>query len=509
MKASMTETVTLHSEAATEEFAKTLALWLRPGYTLHLTGDLGAGKSTLARALIRAVANNTTLEVPSPTFSLVQNYSDLRVPIAHADLYRLSGPNDVAALGLDDLIRDHALIVEWPDRLGGRTFSEHHLALALEGRGDRRSIKVNPSGKWQSALARNALIERFLKTAGIDQHSRMFLLGDASSRRYETVPWHGQSALLMDMPERSDHAIVRNGKSYSALVHLADEIGAVLAINRHLSSMGYSAPEIYHAERASGLAIIELLQGEVHGDMMRRGDDVSEPMHAAVAVLADMARQAWPRQVATGEGADHTIADFDLEALLYEVDLMPSWFWPQLYGVAAAPSIHQSFDNVWRALLPATFEAEPMWVLRDYHSPNLLWLRDRAGLQRTGIIDSQDAVMGNAAYDLVSLVQDARVDVALELQNKLFAAYLDLRQSQGGFDVTAFTRDFATLGAQRATRLLGTFTRLSKRDGKHHYLQHRPRVARYLVRNLAHPHLAPLKAWYERNLPEVLALASS
>ncbi len=332
-------------------------------------------------------------------------------------------------------------------------------------------------------------------------------MGDASLRRYESLHDGTSIALLMDMPERSDKRIVRHGKSYSALVHLADDIRPVIAVNSYLHGLGYSAPRIEVCDQHQGFAVIEHLQGEVHGTMMVRGDDMTEPMSAAVAVLADMARQAWPRKVPAHGGFEHLIADFDIDALLAETDLLPSWFWPHLHGREAPPDAHQSFEDVWRAVLPLTFTADRMWVLRDFHSPNLIWMPQREGLQRTGLIDTQDAVMGNATYDLASLLQDARVDVDFSMQHALYDHYVTLRQAGGSFDAVGFGRDYAILGAQRASRLLGTFTRLSKRDGKHQYLQHRPRVARYLVHNLQHVALKPVLHWYEHNLPEVLALA--
>jgi N-acetylmuramate 1-kinase len=498
--------VTLPSLEATEQFAQMLALWLRPGFAIYLQGDLGAGKSTIARGVIRAIAGEPDLEVPSPTFSLVQSYDTLRVPVLHVDLYRLANVSEVASLGLDDLAHDHALLVEWPERLEGLALSQNVLSLAIAGEGGTRHIAVDSTGNWHCCLARDAVIGTFLAGAGIQGNSRSFLQGDASTRRYETVAWNSGKAVLMDMPARSDPAIIKHGKSYSALVHLADEITPVLAVNQHLAHLGYSAPKVFAGDRDQGLAVIEYLDGEVHGDMMRRGDDMLEPMLSAVDVLADMAGREWPRTVVTGSGFRHNLPDFDTDAQLFEVDLMPSWFWPQLFGKEAPPATRQSFEDVWRNLLPNAKPATPVWMLRDYHSPNLIWLPQREGLQRTGIIDTQDAVMGHPAYDLVSLLQDARVDVDPEFQSMLYQHYVSQRVP---FDVAGFDCAYAVLGAQRATRLLGTFTRLSKRDGKHHYLQHRPRVARYLIQNLAHPALAPLATWYQKNLPLVLELAKS
>jgi aminoglycoside/choline kinase family phosphotransferase len=171
--------------------------------------------------------------------------------------------------------------------------------------------------------------------------------------------------------------------------------------------------------------------------------------------------------------------------------------------------VTQSFEAIWKKLIAVSKPVQPVWMLRDFHSVNLIWMPERKGLQRVGIIDTQDAVMGHAAYDAVSLIQDARHDVAVELQEELYGRYLALRAATGGFDAASFARDYAISGAQRASRLLGTFTRLGERDGKHQYLRHRPRVARYLMQNLRHPALAELADWYRAYLPEALELAKT
>jgi aminoglycoside/choline kinase family phosphotransferase len=139
--------------------------------------------------------------------------------------------------------------------------------------------------------------------------------------------------------------------------------------------------------------------------------------------------------------------------------------------------------------------------LRDYHSPNLLWLPDRQGIRRAGLIDTQDCVRGHAAYDLVSLLQDARVDIGAEEEAELFDIYCAGRANDGTFNRTSFKAAYAILGVQRATKILGIFARLSKRDGKHGYLRHLPRVSGYLERNLRHPVLAPVQRWFARHLP--------
>jgi aminoglycoside/choline kinase family phosphotransferase len=141
-------------------------------------------------------------------------------------------------------------------------------------------------------------------------------------------------------------------------------------------------------------------------------------------------------------------------------------------------------------------------VMRDFHSPNLIWLGERTGTSKVGIIDFQDAVLGPAAYDLVSLLQDARIDVPEPLELALLARYIKARRaSDEAFDAAGFAELYAVMSAQRNTRLLGTFARLNRRDGKPQYLRHQPRIWTYLARSLAHPGLAGLRDWYSANVP--------
>jgi aminoglycoside/choline kinase family phosphotransferase len=157
---------------------------------------------------------------------------------------------------------------------------------------------------------------------------------------------------------------------------------------------------------------------------------------------------------------------------------------------------------MWRQLLEKPAAAPRTWVMRDFHSPNLIWLGERAGISRVGILDFQDTVLGPAAYDLVSLLQDARIDVPEQLELALLTRYIKTRRSDdANFDPGGFAEIYAIMSAQRNTRLLGTFARLNRRDGKPQYLQHQPRIWTYLKRSLAHPALSVLRDWYAANVP--------
>jgi aminoglycoside/choline kinase family phosphotransferase len=202
------------------------------------------------------------------------------------------------------------------------------------------------------------------------------------------------------------------------------------------------------------------------------------------------------------EGAgNYHIPPYDLDALLIEVDLLLEWYVGHIKATVASGA-RAIFTNLWRSALIDIAAAPPTWTLRDYHSPNLIWLAGREGVKRVGIIDFQDCVLGHPAYDMASLGQDARVTVPDDLELKLLAHYAKLRrEADESFDMAAFAKAYMTLAAQRATKVLGIFARLDQRDGKPQYLAHMPRVESYLKKSLRHPALADVKAWYEANLP--------
>ena len=199
-----------------------------------------------------------------------------------------------------------------------------------------------------------------------------------------------------------------------------------------------------------------------------------------------------------------------------EVSLLIDWLWPFARGSAPPADIRAEYTSLWQDVIARlTGDADhgdtshPARrdhgiVLRDYHSPNLIWRSGEQGLARVGIIDFQDAVQGPFAYDLVSLLQDARLDVSADLERSLLDDYCAaVRASDANFDTRSFRLDYAALGAQRNSKILGIFARLAVRDHKPHYLVHMPRVRRYLERNLAHPDLAPLAAFHRRHLDDI------
>jgi aminoglycoside/choline kinase family phosphotransferase len=303
---------------------------------------------------------------------------------------------------------------------------------------------------------------------------------------------------MMNAPRRPDGPPVRDGKPYSAIAHLAEDVTPFIAMSLALRQRGFSAPKILAADRAAGLLLIE----DFGNDFIAGGNPpapIEERYGAAADLLAALHRQALPEMLPVEAGVNYALPRYDMDAMLIEVELLLDWYLPRS-GVTVTPAARQAYIGLWReALMPAT-RGQQTWVLRDYHSPNLMWLPGRAGIARIGLLDFQDAVMGSPAYDVASLLQDARVDVPEAMEMALLSRYVRTRLKEPGFDARGFAQLYATLAAQRASKILGIFARLDKRDGKPQYLRHLPRVWTYLQRALAHPALAPLRAWYTANV---------
>ncbi len=299
------------------------------------------------------------------------------------------------------------------------------------------------------------------------------LAGDASFRRYVRVRKDGRSAMLMDAPP---------GK---------EDVRPFVAVAEYLYGQGFSAPGILARDVESGLLLLEDLGDASFTSLLKVGAaDEQELYGAAIDVLAGWHVGAFSNPRAL------PLAAYKEELLMREIRLFSQWFLPQVLGKDKARALAGEYDSLWQEVLAGAPLERATWVHRDYHADNLMWLPEREGVRRVGLLDFQDGVYGDAAYDLVSLLEDARRDVARPLADAMIARYLD----HTGADAARFRAAYAVLGAQRNSKIIGIFARLAARDGKAAYLHFLPRVWAHLERDLEHPALAALKGWLDTHV---------
>jgi tRNA threonylcarbamoyl adenosine modification protein YjeE len=501
-----TFSVALANEAATAHLMADLALLIGPGDVIALSGDLGAGKTAAARALIRYLAADDALEVPSPTFTLAQSYELPAFPLIHADLYRINDASELEEIGLSPFPDGTVALIEWPERAPD-ALPPDRIDIAMSHRpalgSTARAAEITGHGKTAAVVTRLKALRQFLDNAGYADARRERMPGDASTRSYARLYDDNGSVILMNSPRRPDGPAIYDGRSYSAAVHLAEDVKPFVAIDNGLRDHGFSAPAIRHSDIDLGFLITEDFgkEGFVEGEPPA---PITERYEAATDMLAALHREKLPETLPLAPQLNYEIPVFDIDAWLVEIGLMIEWYLPDR-DIALAPDRREEFFAMWRALLEKPATAPRTWVMRDFHSPNLIWLGERTGILRVGLIDFQDAVLGPAAYDLVSLLQDARIDVPESLELTLLSRYIKARRTtKERFDAASFAELYAIMSAQRNTRLMGTFARLNRRDGKPHYLKHQPRIWTYLTRSLAHPALAGLREWYDVHVPPPL-----
>jgi aminoglycoside/choline kinase family phosphotransferase len=322
---------------------------------------------------------------------------------------------------------------------------------------------------------RDRLRAEFSHRAGWADARERLLAGDASFRKYFRLAREGATAVIMDAPPPQE------------------DVRPFVHIGRHLSGLGFSAPTIHAVDDVNGFLLLEDLGDDTFARVLQAGGDEACLYARATDVLVAL-HDAGERALLPDLGA------YAGEALIDAAMLLPEWYLPAAADRPAGGEDTAGYRAAWRACLANMPAMPPTLLLRDYHKDNLIWLPARPGMKACGLLDFQDAQQGHCAYDLVSLIEDARRDVSPAVHAACLARYL----GETGVDNNDFGTGFALMAAQRHARVIGLFVRLLKRDSKPEYLPHLPRVWRLFERALRHEALTPLRVWVDRLLPPPL-----
>ena len=281
-----------------------------------------------------------------------------------------------------------------------------------------------------------------------------------------------RSAVLMDAPPAKE------------------SVGPFLSIAGILRDLHLSAPEVFAQDSEHGFLLLEDLGDDTYTRVFATSPDREEPLYMLAVDLLIALHSRFE--------SSPNVPPYDDARMMAEADLLLDWYLPAVSNAAPLDKARREYRELWRALFAMARNVPDTLVLRDYHVDNMIWLPQRPGVKACGLLDFQDAVIGPVAYDLVSLLEDARRDVPADLTTRALDRYL---AAFPGIDPDTLRAAYAILGAQRSAKILGIFTRLDRRDGKPEYLCHLPRVWRWLEAGLTHPALAAMRVWFDRNLP--------
>ncbi len=361
-------------------------------------------------------------------------------------------------------------------------------------------------------MTRNAHIALFLNAAGWGDAVRIAVPGDASTRCYERLELNGRAAVLMDAPKAAEAPSEPEGASieerralgYNALARIAGANSqGFTAIAIELRRRGFSAPQIIASDHDLGLILLEDLGNDLFARVIAKAPEKETELYtAAIETLAAIYRSSFP-QVFDAHGTPWQVRSYDSAALLAEADLFLDWFAPDL-GAQISMDAKTEWYAIWKDLFSLLSVHAPGLALRDFHAENLFWVPERQGTARVGLIDFQDGLFAHPAYDLVSLLEDARRDVTEGLRQDMISLFCE--KSGLAFD-EAFKAAYAVMGAQRNAKILGIFVRLAQRDGKVQYRDLIPRVVKLFLSDLSHPALVKLRDWVQKNVPQIFEVS--
>ncbi len=489
----MTHTLPLIDENATAELANSIARVLVCGDVLRLQGELGAGKSTFTRYLLKALGSTAT-HMPSPTFTIAQTYSDTRLPVAHIDLYRLGDPSEIETLGLEEYLQHGISVVEWPQN-GGHYYSpqqEDADAPTEVDKGgfltinitinddDTRTATLEADQTWAKRLAmmfpelRRAQSDQarmdWLNNNGYSvQQPPSCVAADASFRSYWRFEHEGTSKILMDAPPPLENV--------TPFANMAE----------YLLNNGFTLAQVESIDHQQSYLVESDLGDGTLFDKIIAAEDCNQWYSCAVDILTQLyqTHQQNPNPQLTA----YTAAD-----LWAEVARFVDWCLPFQQGSAVEPTTREQWHDTFQPLFDELMTFPQTTMIWDYHAANLMpQTATPEGTHSLALLDFQDARHGPLPYDLSMLLEDARLDMAPQLKQELLQKFSDAV----GIDAEKFERGFVIASLIRTLKIIGCFERLDRRDNKPKYRDFLPRCWNYVAEHLKHPVTEPVRPLLE------------
>ena len=475
-----------------EKLTKELTPLLSEGGVMTLNGQIGAGKTTLAKLVIHDLTQTPLEDIVSPTFNLYHTYNRDNLEIAHYDFYRIESEIELPEIDLNDSFTDKICIIEWAEKFQD-LLPKDRIEISIKCIENERLYRINPLGKFGDIVNNRAKIENFLSDLDINFTELQRLPGDASKRRYYRIMSSDNTMILMDATQESDI------KSKTGLTNGIDDF---IKIQEYLDSIDVRVPNLIARNKIDNIILEEDLGEYSYTDVLTK-QNYQELYNPAIKTLIHISNINHPKNISTNSNP-HYLKEFDLDIYLNEAEIFIDYYWPFVHGKQCNADKKQEFRDIMEEVY-SNLSNDKTLMLRDFHSPNLLFLENENGFRKCAVIDFQDALFGHPLYDLVSLTNDARITID-EYQEKYLIELFrkDFPFSNFQFDSLSFMQQYHILGVQRSIKILGIFARLAILETNQNYLVHMPRVICYIKRIMQSGKIQRLANWLNQNFKETL-----
>mgnify|MGYP001272369135 FL=1 len=473
-----------------EKLAKELVPLLNEGGVMTLNGQIGAGKTTLAKLIIQELTQTPLEDIVSPTFNLYHTYNKDNLEIAHYDFYRIESEIELLEIDLNESLTDKICIIEWADKFRD-LLPKDRIEIFIKCKKNERVYRINPLGKFREVVSDRAKIENYLGGLDINFTELQRLPGDASKRNYYRVMSPDNTMILMDATQES------NIKSKTGLSNGIDDF---IKIQKYLDSIDVRVPKLIVRNRTDNILLEEDLGEYSYADMLTK-ENYQKLYNPAIKTLIHISNINHPKNIST-DSNPHYLKEFDLDIYLNEAEIFIDYYWPFIHGKQCNADKKQEFTHVMGEVYSNLTDDKTL-MLRDFHSPNLLFLENEDGFRKCAVIDFQDALFGHPLYDLVSLTNDARTTIDEHQEKYLIDLYKkDFPFNNFQFDSLSFIEQYHILGVQRSIKILGIFARLAILETNQNYLVHMPRVICYIKRIMQSGSIQTLACWLNQNFKE-------